>query len=1165
MLYKWLSPENLLRRKNMDVGKQDMSLALNQGLPLLPQLLYTIHVTLLFGADYAILGGIMRAIKLFCMSLLIFPLIFLMAFPSVSSAIEVSAETARRAAVNWLSALGAESKLPGGVMPSIVGEEYIRVDGNMLGYNFLLSPTGHILMNARGELQPVRLYSLTSTLSVNRETGPLNAIKGEMQRVGKVLNAHEAELSRINLSATRNGQLWTLFDRENATFQQHYQAIRKGRVTPLSAISLGPLLTTQWDQGWPYNIYTPRWYNGPTDNMGDPTATGCVATSAAQIMKYWNYPKRGISHDSYTWFNGKADETLSGTFCANRYDWSFMTDTYNQFSSSDSANAVALIMSDAGLAFHMDYGKDASSAHGIDGAIVLPKFFGYRNTAQAVHRYSYASDSEWMQVFKQEVQNSRPSMFSIYDPDYNGKQVGHNVVVDGYQDTPSEQIHINVGWAGSYNGWYLPSNLDLGNYSFSDVASQSAVIGIEPSPPALIFKVPESGQTTCYDNWGTPITCFATGQDGAYTINTLNYTDNGDGTVRDNNTGLVWQKQDNGSTYNWYEASGVYHATENPTTLDYCGSLALGGNGVWRLPTKNELTMIVDFSSPDPNIPLVGPSIRSDYFPNTQKSWYWAAAILNDPSAVLSPPTNYAVNFGGGYNGFAAGYLEKSERHYIRCVRGENTPSAHRYVDCSTNGAPILDLVTNLEWQKSYEGNDFDTPRTWGSALAYCRGLSNNGFTDWRLPTIKELATLTVESDYKLAPLRDQDLFAVPNYNASYWSSTTVTNENKQDAWSVLAGKNSGYGMDIGLASHAPSGPQSLYVRCVRGGLPEFRLTVSKSGDGTGHISSYPYNGIKQCDSTCSAVFPMNKSVALHAVASPGMSAAWDNCTAVGGVLTGIGTPDVVCELNNADGEDMPVLTAVFTRNLYTVTATAGANGSLDSLTPSPVNVYYADNGPVFKFTANPGYHVSGVTSTCGNTVYSNTSNGVSSYTYTTDTVYFNCQVTATFAQNIYSIAGVVTSGSGTLTCLPATVTINQFFMCTIAASPSFYVSALTDNGISVLNPLAPLPTKYGLTGVNKDHLVNVTFKEYPVIKLGSGPLFYSLNFMDAYNAAADGDIIESLSGSSEEILNLKRNVSIILKGGFSSGYVVNTGFTTVKGPFTISSGSVRLQKISIK
>jgi hypothetical protein len=59
-------------------------------------------------------------------------------------------------------------------------------------------------------------------------------------------------------------------------------------------------------------------------------------------------------------------------------------------------------------------------------------------------------------------------------------------VVDGYRDSPSEQIHLNLGWSSSYDGWYASNNIVTGGYNWSDVNYQGAVIGIEPEVAPVV-------------------------------------------------------------------------------------------------------------------------------------------------------------------------------------------------------------------------------------------------------------------------------------------------------------------------------------------------------------------------------------------------------------------------------------------------------------------------------------------------------------------------------------------------------------------------------------------------------------------------------------------------------------------------------------------------------
>ena len=183
------------------------------------------------------------------------------------------------------------------------------------------------------------------------------------------------------------------------------------------------------------------------------------------------------------------------------------------------------------------------------------------------------------------------------------------------------------------------------------------------------FQLPDTGQTKCYEAvspWAE-IPCAGTGQDGAYSINPMSYTDNGNGTVTDNNTGLMWQKcsvgQNNDAScsgtaaaYNWYRASGTYDATNNPSSQNICGSLSLGGFNGWRLPTIEELGDIVDYSRP-----LPGPTIVGAFFPNTVASNYWSST-----ADAYYPGHAWHVYFDGGYVDISG----KGGSLYVRCVRG---------------------------------------------------------------------------------------------------------------------------------------------------------------------------------------------------------------------------------------------------------------------------------------------------------------------------------------------------------------------------------------------------------------------------------------------------------------------------------------------------------------
>src|SRR3989338_5468335 len=280
-----------------------------------------------------------------------------------------------------------------------------------------------------------------------------------------------------------------------------------------------------------------------------------------------------------------------------------------------------------------------------------------------------------------------------------------------------------------------------------------------------MLKLPDTGQTTSYTT--------TYGEDHDYTINPPSYTDNGNGTITDNVTGLMWQKEDDNNTRTWSNA------------VTYCDNLTLGGQSDWRLPSKKEFISRVNYGT-------YSPSINTTYFPNTNSSGYWSSTTAADNSS-------YAW-----FVGFSAGNADsygKSNYWYVQCVRGEGQTMTKNFTD-NGNGT-VTDNDTGLMWQKE----DDDVTRTWESAIIYCEGLSLGSYSDWRLPNIKELESITDAT--KDNPAIDTTYF--PNTNSSsslakYWSSTTYMNDSSS-AWSVS------YYSNIYMYYKS----YDYYVRCVRG------------------------------------------------------------------------------------------------------------------------------------------------------------------------------------------------------------------------------------------------------------------------------------------------------------------------------------------------------------
>ena len=314
--------------------------------------------------------------------------------------------------------------------------------------------------------------------------------------------------------------------------------------------------------------------------------------------------------------------------------------------------------------------------------------------------------------------------------------------------------------------------------------------GVRGSNKAVLL---DTNQTKCYNN-STSIPCPSPGktfygQDAQYSINTPSYTDNGDGTVTDNVTGLMWQQDAGNSTYNWYEATGNANIKLNfDRATDICGSLSLAGNSDWRLPTSMELMSIVHYGKSRP-------AVDTKYFHNVKGKWWWTSSTVAGNSNKA-----YDIIF------YRHGYIdvwEKSAESYARCVRDGNYSSnqdtmAERFTD---NGdTTVMDNYIRLMWQQGESSS-----MSWEPALRHCNELHLAGYNDWRLPNVKTLQSLV---DGKYRPTIDTTYFPNAYSSLSYWTSTSDTQRPKR-GWNV--------NFDTGKDKYSEKS-KAYYVRCVRGG-----------------------------------------------------------------------------------------------------------------------------------------------------------------------------------------------------------------------------------------------------------------------------------------------------------------------------------------------------------
>ena len=257
--------------------------------------------------------------------------------------------------------------------------------------------------------------------------------------------------------------------------------------------------------------------------------------------------------------------------------------------------------------------------------------------------------------------------------------------------------------------------------------------------------LPDTGQTTSYT------TTF--GEDNDYSINPPSFTNNSNGTITDNVTGLMWQQADGGEM-----------TIEN--AIIYCDNLVLAGFSDWRLPTKLESMSILNLDKNNPALNIV-------YFPNTNAEYWWTSTVN-----YANANSIWITNSGGGTGPklktetISAGGVKS---FHPRAVRSVTMPTIVTHFTDNGDGT-ITDNVTHLIWQKAPN----TTTYTWEQAISYAESLALAGNSDWRLPNIKELVSINDETTN--APSANTTFFTTV-VSARYWSATTQFAPGGTSAW----------------------------------------------------------------------------------------------------------------------------------------------------------------------------------------------------------------------------------------------------------------------------------------------------------------------------------------------------------------------------------------------
>ncbi len=374
--------------------------------------------------------------------------------------------------------------------------------------------------------------------------------------------------------------------------------------------------------------------------------------------------------------------------------------------------------------------------------------------------------------------------------------------------------------------------LEIGNNSIEIVVTSEDKKFTQPYTIDIYraITLPATAQTKCYESDGVgtdEIPCAGTGQDGEYQKGVAwdpaaRFTDNGDGTVTDKLTGLVWTRDANlviTEFPNWdldmTMNDGMIYWQHS---LDYIVKLNneknYAGYTSWRLPNIIELASLLYYNM-DPA--------------GTTAAWLNATSIENVQSGGIFisyytstslekfPGIAYRVNMGDNIvyadmnkmgNAFYvwavksgnAGIIPLPRTGQVKCYSG----SGSLLTDCTGTGqdaeyqngiewpdprfidngdGTITDRLTGLMWQA--QGLNPVYYKNWQEALTCANDLTLASYDDWRLPNINELnSLLNFGTEDNVVWLESYGFSTLQNSNqwATFWSSTTNTS-NSTYAW----------------------------------------------------------------------------------------------------------------------------------------------------------------------------------------------------------------------------------------------------------------------------------------------------------------------------------------------------------------------------------------------
>jgi hypothetical protein len=355
----------------------------------------------------------------------------------------VSENDARKAALAWMNSISDKQWSDFNISKITVQSE----ERTPLLYVVHFEPEGWVMVSASETVNPILGYSQTGRIDWDNLPEQVSFWVEE--------TSHQIKRS-----------LDPRFVPSNQVLDEWSQIQSGSGFSKAAVASVGPLLSSKWDQGRYHNELCPA---DVTSRAGNGYVyAGCVATTLAQIMKFWNHPQTGTGSYSYTHANYG---TQSVNFGQTTYNWASMPDVLTSQNSTYHSE-VQKITYHAAVAVNMNFNPISSGANVPDAVDALEKYFKYSPSAFWISRDTWKDDLEWKNLLRTEIDRGRPVFYAGYN---QAKNQGHAFVLDGYS---GDYFHFNWGWGGTADGNFLIDVLNPSAYNFS--YNQMIVAGIYP-------------------------------------------------------------------------------------------------------------------------------------------------------------------------------------------------------------------------------------------------------------------------------------------------------------------------------------------------------------------------------------------------------------------------------------------------------------------------------------------------------------------------------------------------------------------------------------------------------------------------------------------------------------------------------------------------------------